>query len=288
MTPIRKILAVAGLLAVIAGGAFVFRNMGALDRSKVGAGTSDVPATPIPGTTSSPRVLEGDRRPAPPRPGAPTVAGIVEQSTTFAQAIASAKAAFGPEDPRVLDLIARMDVVCGGNLDPAGVTDPRTFDESRGWAIERIVALCSDRRHAPAPKPLAPGIDLAATERSAGKERALADAEAALRNAKDQSTVLQAAQYLAESDAIPELDGLGSDYGMADIYPALAKAVQLTDCQARGGCGPNSLETVTLCAALGCRPGVDFESALWATASPREARAIRALAGWYRRHRSPG
>ena len=103
---------------------------------------------------------------------------------------------------------------------------------------------------------------------------------------EDVHAVESAASFLAEVNgdefsggAYPQLASLSEP----DRIRAVLFATDLYICNNSGGCGPNSLYTLSYCARAGCPAGADIYHALQSSLPARDFRAVEAALGWLMR-----
>ena len=223
----------------------------------------------------------------------PTPSEILEKSKTFLAAIAEARLRYGGSDQRVVDLQMMAESLCQGELDPMNALSRTHPDPSRAWAVGRVVELCEGFESMPPLGNSAERVDegskLVELMRRSDKAATGEAAKRLIRSADSYSDLAVAGQVMMESGTMPLgeiLPGRETTYGPADLAQAWVTASQLSLCAGRGGCGPNSLATVSFCAAAGCRQGITFEQALTENLSPAQYRAVMAFQSWILRERS--
>jgi len=173
------------------------------------------------------------------------------------------------------------------DLTPAQ-SDGFRFDETRAWAIARLVEICAgyDPKQF---KVTVPRPNLMASMRShgwAGTESIAAETIATSGIVLD---VYTAGELMMENDAFPFdeiLPGMQQDYGSRELTTAWLHASTLAACDKVGGCGRNSMEVVQVCANVGCKEGLDLVQALEQRLPPPDFRATMAMYSWLSRRRS--
>lgn len=281
----KKPFAMLVALAVVAGGLFVLvfeersdppESAGAVAGTASSAVQRAAPAPLAPGASSA------LQRPPPPN-GRPALNDIVQGSRSFNDALARAKLAFGESDPRVSELQSMAQTICSQSPDPTDATDPRHPDNSRAWAVARLLELCEGFHAQALPAGGNDAQGLTQIYKNQGKQAAAHEASRLVRTANDYDSLYAAGQVLLETGSIPLdriLPGHQARYGPADLMPAWAMAVQLVGCAGALGCGPDSLPTATFCAAAGCVQGVTYEQALRQELPETQLRATIAFQQW--------
>lgn len=210
---------------------------------------------------------------------------------TMAQALAD-----NSEDGRIrseaqANLLAMASANCAQapDLNPVA-TDGYGFDETRAWAIARIIEICADfdpsRFNVDIDRP-----NLIAAVQQQGWGVAQPIVTETLERSGIMADVFTAGQLMMENNAFPYdevMPGMERDYGLAEIQVAWAQASTLATCDSVGGCGPGSLQVVQVCANVGCPDGLNLRQVLERRLPPGEYRAAMAMYAWLHRRRNSG
>ncbi|GIX34222.1 MAG: hypothetical protein KatS3mg126_0001 [Lysobacteraceae bacterium] len=218
-------------------------------------------------------------------------AGVLLNAASASEGFDQAVATFGLDDYRVAHLAVVVQGLCTSELDPRGALQAPVRDVSREWAVEALIAYCTDFRvdtSALPPSRNAPESILS-VERQLGREAALSFAREVLRGEVDVLTFQEASLYLLEHGAIPKPSafGLSEDrFGFADQQLSLAQATNLLVCELSGGCGPYSPFTLGYCVQSGCSPGSTLWMAYQENLSPGAYHLLRSYYAWLRSQRT--
>lgn len=176
-----------------------------------------------------------------------------EENLRVADTINRAVAMYGSDSLEVSSLVQIAATACGEH---ATQTSGKAASD---WAQSYLDYACdgfSADRYAFGQE----GVDLNSSEESLGREAAISQALAELRNPQTMSSQIMAGWFLIERHALPNQDqyGLG-DEGLARAFSA---ASGLALCGRLNACGARSLLTAQVCTAKKCPPDTTFGDAL--------------------------
>lgn len=224
----------------------------------------------------------------------PRALRLIGEERTLRGGIMRARQMLGEGNRELQDIEFSARVACKGDPDPHGTTDPKNgMDPLRGWAIARLAELCDGVEAIPLASHIDPGQrpDMTKALEKHDVVTAIQSAKAALGQSTEFSELAEAGLVLYDQGKLPMEEIFGHDVslGKKDVMDGWATAANLALCNEAGGCSPDSLETVRLCARAGCTPGSTYESALQQSLSPREYQTVMAFYRWLMSQRgTPG
>lgn len=218
------------------------------------------------------------------------LSGLAQQrDMTLVQAIGVAIAKHGSSDPRVAEVVSSADALCGGVLDPRDATNPAAPDETRAWAVKRLVDVCRgfDKNSYELDPPQV--SDAGYTKMILGDDAAVQQAFHDIATAHRFFSLVRAGTVLFETGAFPYTQVLPGveQYGLADLNLAWNLAVGLVLCREQGPCGPWSIQVASFCSMKGCLPGSDLQSAYRRDLPAFIYHAVIAFADWMVIQRAP-
>lgn len=201
----------------------------------------------------------------------------------------------GADSSAVQEFLYQASLICSPTQLIKLQAGPFANDAARHWAIEGLVSACADfdpKEFTVAGKTVKVDTTPADFLQKFGDKAAIDAAIEVVGENKDFLSLADAGRILALTEGFPphvmqSIKPLGLD----DRLNAWTNAANLYNCQLGGGCGANSLRTLSLCSNIGCRPSSDMRSALQQSVPPRQWAAILAYLQWIesmRRQRGTG
>lgn len=190
----------------------------------------------------------------------------------------------GSESAVFQDFVRIAETTCGRSLERMLLDPVASADEGRRWALAALVETCdgfdSKQFHIPDPKyglDDAPAKSLAAL----GNEAATQAAINVVRNSQDSFSLGEAGRVLALAGGFPaDLQAKTQWMGEGEKIQAWNLAVGLHQCNLAGGCGSNSIRTLSTCVHVSCRPNADYRSALQSALPAERHAAMMAYLQW--------
>lgn len=221
------------------------------------------------------------------RPGATSMASIMERHTTLSAALEEAIALRGTSDPDVVSAVLDAVGICQDLPEESALSDPHSGlmagheDQAKISAISRLEAWCE-------------GFDADAMMKRLGTSQA--DVLASAQSGTAQQQLDHAREHLRSEIAFERLvagrrmidAGLLSVAGpdgrpqlsKQEMYLAWWMSSMLAGCQRGLGCGPNSPTTLSFCAEAGCAPGLSLDQALRRSLPPRMYAGVLFFSRW--------
>ena len=228
-----------------------------------------------------------DAQPEPASTPTLTPSGVLEQAASYGEAVREIQARFPLDSAAAVEALAMVFRICSADPDPQD--GARYRDAARLWAVEALIARCSDvdlvqLKPYASVRPRDLTIPPSVIAQKSGPDSAVLAARDALVRAEDWSSLYDAGHYLIESGRVTSvtIPGLPAEIGDQDLLGAWAIASRLLACRAAGGCTAAHPQTLDLCARIGCRPNVSMYEAYRDGIPPREFLAVEALLAWAR------